>query len=261
MVGAADADQAAALARLYDVDLLDDPGDADLYLALARRTGGPVLELGVGTGRLAVPLARAGYPVVGLDRDPAMLARCRARARAEGIPDEHLALVEGSLPADALVGVGPFRLAFVALNTLLLLDPEAQERTVALIARHLAPGGVAVVDVWLPDGDDLARCDGRLVLEYVRSDPETGRVVAKAVAATFDPVERAIELVAIYDEALPGAPSLRWIRRDRLWLTGPALLARWAGEAGLEVETLAGGYDLGPLTPASERAILVARRP
>ena len=52
---------AEALARLYDVDLLEDPGDLDLYLALAARTGGPILELGVGTGRIAVPLAAAGY--------------------------------------------------------------------------------------------------------------------------------------------------------------------------------------------------------
>ena len=52
---------ADALARLYDVDLLEDPGDLDLYLALAARTGGPILECGVGSGRIAVPLAAAGY--------------------------------------------------------------------------------------------------------------------------------------------------------------------------------------------------------
>src|SRR5262245_5199229 len=72
-------DEARALARLYDVDLLDDPGDADLYLAIAARTGGPVLELGVGTGRLAGPLARAGHDVTGVDLDPAMLERARRR--------------------------------------------------------------------------------------------------------------------------------------------------------------------------------------
>ena len=66
--------ESEALARLYDVDLLEDPGDLDLYLALAARTGGPILELGVGTGRLAVPLAAAGYEVTGVDLDPAMLA-------------------------------------------------------------------------------------------------------------------------------------------------------------------------------------------
>ena len=80
-----DAATAAALARLYDLDLVDDPGDLDLYLALAARTQGPVLELGVGTGRLAVPLAAAGYRVIGVDRDAAMLERAglAAAARSE----------------------------------------------------------------------------------------------------------------------------------------------------------------------------------
>ena len=73
-------DQGKELARLYDLDLLEDPGDLDLYVALARRTGGPILELGVGTGRVAVPLAEAGYEVTGVDIDPAMLARARDRA-------------------------------------------------------------------------------------------------------------------------------------------------------------------------------------
>jgi SAM-dependent methyltransferase len=76
---------AAALARLYDLDLVDDPGDADLYLALAARAGGPVLELAVGTGRLAIPLAEAGYEVTGVDLDPAMLdAPKPARPRSAG---------------------------------------------------------------------------------------------------------------------------------------------------------------------------------
>ncbi len=58
------------LARYYDLDLQDDPGDLDLYLAMAERTGGPVLELAAGSGRLAVPLARAGYAVTAVDNDP-----------------------------------------------------------------------------------------------------------------------------------------------------------------------------------------------
>jgi len=72
-------DTAAALARLYEVDLIEDPGDVDLYLALAARTGGPVLEIAAGSGRLALPLAEAGYQVTLVDIDPAMLVRRRSR--------------------------------------------------------------------------------------------------------------------------------------------------------------------------------------
>ena len=70
------------LARLYDLDLAEDPGDVDLYLALAARAGGKVIELGCGTGRITVPLAAAGHDVTGVDIDPTMLARARARAEA-----------------------------------------------------------------------------------------------------------------------------------------------------------------------------------
>jgi len=73
-----------ALARLYDLDLVEDPGDLDLYLALARRTGGPILELAAGSGRLAVPLAEAGHRVTGVDLDPAMLERARSAAMRAG---------------------------------------------------------------------------------------------------------------------------------------------------------------------------------
>src|SRR5262245_61588813 len=62
----------AALARLYDLDLSDDPGDVELYRAMARRTGDPVIELAVGTGRVATALAEDGHRVVGVDNDAAM---------------------------------------------------------------------------------------------------------------------------------------------------------------------------------------------
>ncbi len=75
---------ADSLARLYDLDLSEDPGDLDLLLALASRAEGPVLELASGSGRLTVPLARAGHAVTGVDLDPAMLARARLAADAAG---------------------------------------------------------------------------------------------------------------------------------------------------------------------------------
>src|SRR5512141_1164153 len=77
-------ERSAALARLYDVDLIEDPGDVELYLALARRTGGPVLEIAAGSGRVAIPLAAAGFDVTAVDLDPAMLARAAAASEAEG---------------------------------------------------------------------------------------------------------------------------------------------------------------------------------
>jgi SAM-dependent methyltransferase len=252
---------AAALARLYDVDLLDDPGDLDLYLALAARADGPILELGVGTGRLAVPLAAAGWPVTGVDADPAMLVRARARA-ATGGPEagSRLRLIEADAVAVRLAD--RYRMAFIALNTLLVLgDRGAQAAAVRTLAEHLEPGGLAVVDVWLPDADDLARYDGRLILEYVRTDPETGRTVVKTGAATHHPATQTVNLTTLYDEVVPGAAPTRWLRTDRIRLVGADELRAFAEQAGLDVELLAGGYDLEPIRADADRAILIAAKP
>jgi SAM-dependent methyltransferase len=253
---------AVALARLYDVDVAEDPGDLDLYLALAARTGGPILELAVGSGRLAIPLARAGFAVTGVDRDPAMLERARAAADRAGAAARRLTLVEADLVGLRLDGAAEFRLGFVALNSFLLLATrDAQREALRTLARHLAPGGLAVVDVWQPDADDLARFDGRLILEYAGRPTEEGRVVTKLGSAIHDPSTQTVTLTTIYDEGRPGEPAARWVRVDRLRLVSADELAALAEDVGFEVETVAGSYGLEPAGPAGERAILVAVRP
>lgn len=252
--------EAAALARLYDVDLVEDPGDLDLYHALAARTGGPILELGVGTGRIAVPLAAAGFEVTGVDLDPAMLDRASARSDKAGREvAARVRLLGGDAREIRLPDAGRYRLAFVALNSLMLFgDRAAQEAVVGTLAAHLAPGGVAVVDVWLPDADDLARYDGRIMLEYPRRDPETGGFVTKVASAIHDAATGTVHLTTIYEEGEPGEPARRWIRQDRLRLVSGEDLRSFAVAADLLVESIAGGYDLEPLGPGAERAILLA---
>ena len=254
---------ARALARLYDLDLVDDPGDLDLYLALAARVGGPVLELGAGSGRIAVPLAAAGHAVTAVDIDPAMLERAAARrARTGASVADRLDLVEADLLDLALGAAGRFRLAFIALNSLFLLATRAsQRRAFEVMAAHLGSGGLAAVDIWLPDAEDLARFDGRMVFEYERLDPETGREVTKVASARYDATTAVVDLTAVYEEGHPGEPVVRWIRRDALRLVGPDELRSMAEDAGLIVEEIGGDYGLEPIGPGSDRAILVARKP
>ena len=258
---------ADALARLYDLDLAEDPGDVDLYLALAQRTGGPILELAVGTGRISLPLAVAGHRVTGVDLDPAMLARARSRLDAtDPALRRRLRLVEGDLtaaPAIAAVAEeGPYRLAILALNSILLLpSAEGQRAALAAMAQALAPAGLAVVDTWLPSPADLVAFDGRLSLEWLRTDPATGLAATKTVAAWHDPVLRLVTLMTIFEEGLPGEPPARWTRQDALRLPTVDELVGYAESAGLEVETLAGGHDLGALEPGSDRVVMLARKP
>jgi SAM-dependent methyltransferase len=256
--------EAQALARLYDLDLVEDPGDVELYRALARRTGDPILELGVGSGRVAAALTADGHRVVGVDNDPAMLARARARATAGA--KGALSLVEADLvdapEVESVVAGGPYALAFIALNSILLLaSAERQRAAIGSIARVLAPGGLAVVDAWQPSPLDLVAFDGRLSLEWLRTDPESGNTVTKTVAAWFDPATRLVTLTTIFDEGRPGETPVRWTRTDALRLVTVDELASFATAAGLDIEQIAGGHDLGPLEPGSERVVLVARKP
>jgi SAM-dependent methyltransferase len=257
---------AAALARLYDLDLAEDPGDLDLYLALAGRTVGPILELAVGSGRLAVPLAGDGHDVTGVDLDPAMLARARRAADDAGkATARRVRLVEGdarTIRLDGAGAAGTFRLAFIPLNSIFLMGGRAdQAAAIATLAAHLAPGGLAVVDAWLPDAEDLSRYDGRLVLEWVREEPGTGRTVTKTGSAVFDHTTGVVRLTTIFEEGLPGKAPVRWVRLDRLRLVSPDEMVGFAEAAGLVVETLAGDYDLGELASGAERVVLIARRP
>jgi len=258
---------AAAIARMYDLDLSEDPGDVDLFRALARRTGGPIVELAVGTGRIAVPMAEDGHQIVGVDIDRAMLDRARARIAGAGPTiAERVRLVEADLvDADrneAVASGGPYPLAMLGLNSILLLATVAGQRAaVATMARLLAPGGLAVVDAWQPSPADLVAFDGRISLEWLRTEPDTGRQVTKKLAAWYEHLRRLVTLTTIFEEGTPGEPPSRWVRQDVLRLISGDELVALAEAAGLEVEQLAGDYGLGPLEPGSERVVLVARKP
>ncbi|WP_328420185.1 methyltransferase domain-containing protein [Micromonospora sp. NBC_00389] len=106
---------------------------------------GPVLELAIGTGRIALPLAERGLTVHGVEASEEMLAKLRAKPGGEHIP-----VVVGDM---ADVGVpGPFRLAYLVYNTLFnLVDAERQADCFRNVARVLSPGGAFVVEAFVPD--------------------------------------------------------------------------------------------------------------
>jgi len=255
---------ARALARLYDLDLQEDPGDLDLYRALAERADGPVVELAAGTGRLAVPLAAAGHAVTAVDMDEAMLDRARDRAMDAGLPADAVRCIHADLLdlPDAATTPDGYAFGFIALNSIMLLGTRDRQRAaIGALAGRLRHGGIAAVDAWLPDADDLARFDGRVFHEWIRADPATGALVTKSGSAVHDASSATIILTAVFDEAPQGEPPRRWIRQDRLRLISGDELAAFAEEAGLRVEMVAGGYDLTPLAYGSERAVLIAERP
>ena len=126
-------------------------GDVTDVAACTRRLAdlagrGPVLELGVGSGRLALPLAALGVEVHGIDASEAMLARLRAKPGGDQV---HVSC--GDMADLSLVDPPPFTLVFAAFNTLFNLPTaEAQRRCVARVGALLAPGGLFVIEAFVP---------------------------------------------------------------------------------------------------------------
>ncbi|MDD5628352.1 MAG: class I SAM-dependent methyltransferase [Elusimicrobia bacterium] len=148
-------------AEIYDADLYDACNhrgdDLPFYLACARAARGPVLELCCGSGRLTIPLARAGIDITGLDFTPAMLGRARRKARQAGLS---LRLVRGDMRRASLGR--RFKLVFIPFNSLQnTYAIRDVERVLANVRRHLAPGGRFVFDVFNPSLDYIVKAQRR----------------------------------------------------------------------------------------------------
>jgi SAM-dependent methyltransferase len=208
-------------ADVYD-DWYADVSDVAATVADLRRLAGdgPVLELGVGTGRLSVPLATSDptLRVVGIDSSPDMLARLDERR-----PPPNLTVVEGDM-ADGLPA-GPFTLVFVAYNTLFNLpSADRQRRCFSAVAERLGPGGRFVVEAFVPDEPPP---DGDLV--EVRS--LTADRVVLSVSRHVAPEQRAEGQFVELTES--GGVRLRpWSIR----YAAPAELDDMAAAAGLVLE-------------------------
>src|SRR5438477_12950248 len=143
--------------------------------------GGPILELGCGTGRITVPIAQDGHHIVGLDHSAAMLERAERRARRASV---EVRWVEGDMRAFSFNEA--FALVFVAFNSFLMLDPDDRWSCLARVREHLAPRGRVAIDVFQPDPQIIAGLDGAVVSERERVDRETGRAVRKVPSSHSD---------------------------------------------------------------------------
>ncbi len=177
----------------YDAFYGADPpamlaGDIAFYERLARATGGPVLELACGTGRVAVPLAEGGLDVTGVDNAEAMLAIAARRMQAAPTSvRERLTLVQGDM-TDLDLG-RTFGLVFVAFRSFqLLLTIERQRQALRVIRRHMQPGGRMALHLFDPRLE-LMVGDGGAGRIASGTHPVTGRrYVAEVLRANIDPV-------------------------------------------------------------------------
>jgi SAM-dependent methyltransferase len=236
------ADYGERIADVYD-DWLQAIDPADAVGALARLAPeGPVLELGIGTGRIALPLAERGLEVHGIDASEAMLARLRekpGRARIRTTVGDF---------ADVAVE-DRYSLVFVAANTFFgVLTQGDQVRCFENVEAHLVDGGVFVIEAFVPDPEVL-RQRGRLSVREVELDS------VRIEASRHDPVSQTIDGQAI--ELREQGARFFPFRIRYAWPSELDLMARLAG---LQLSERWGGWGGEPFTAASKQHVSVYER-
>ncbi len=243
-------------ARRFAVEHAHYEDDIAFWRRHAARLGGPVLDLGCATGRVAIPLARDGHEVWALDRSPAMLDELRRRLAGE---DPGVAArvhpVEGDL---ARFELGRrFALVAVAMNTLqVLTEPDDREAAFRSVSRHLAPGGELIFDVALPDVEEIEGSMGRERRSGRHRDPATGEVLTHSGwYDSWDPGTHTLAFTLRIRTQNGDRPPREALRRHRVHLFAPEELAGLLEGAGLRHLEAAGGFDGRPLRAGGERQV------
>jgi SAM-dependent methyltransferase len=226
------------IARIYDPWSRTVVEDVSFYVEHALHTGGPMLELGVGTGRIAVPVAAAGISVLGVDTSAGMLEVAREHAHLAGVAGL-VELRQGDMrdpPVD-----GEFPLVAIPFRSLLHMETDADRRAaLQAVHRHLAPAGRFVFDVFTPARDDIADTHGRWLERepgiWERADwNETTRTLILRVRGADGEAEMSLA-----------------------WLSVPEWRALLT-EEGFELEALYGWFDGSPWA-GGEDSVWVCRR-
>jgi len=226
------------IARLYDPWSAGVIEDISFYVEEALRSGGPVVELGVGTGRIAIPTAMAGVQVIGVDSSEGMLAVCAERGREAGV-NGRLELRLGDLrrpPVDERVPLVtcPFR-AYLHLAS----DAERLE-ALASARELLEPDGRLVFDVFAPSQDDIEETDGR----WIEREPGIDE------RADWDLDAKALTLSV---RGAQGASTMT------LWWLEPQRWNSLLAEAGFAVDACYGWFDRRPYA-GGEDSVWIAHK-
>lgn len=250
------------LAELYDLEHDDVVEDLPFYRELVRRIGGPVFDLGCGSGRLFATLLEAGAPrLLGMDGSPALLRRAEARIAADdglakAARDGRLSVMRGDVRAISTLNIRErFDLA-VGVGVLPHLNgPEDALRLLGGVRSVLAKGGRLVLDdlgpAEMPDRDMPLSVDWRRTLggrEVVRRSELVRRESPEGLRVAFSTLADAVQ---------PDGTIARLPASHELWYPSPEALAALIKQAGMVVELSYGSHDLEPLGQESGRRIFV----
>lgn len=244
--------------RFYDQTYRRRRDDVSFYVSEAERSGGPVLELGVGTGRVAKALAIAGYEVVGVDASTEMLAQAEETlSRLSQRRRDRVTLLEGDLRLVRLRR--RFPLVISPFNVFMhMFTREDMEAALATVKAHLAPGGRFVFDVLLPDPIALGRDPTKLYRVGRVRRPEDGRHYRYSETFEYDPTTQ-IQLIRMIfeDEDDPLRVIVSLLAHRQFF---PVELRDLLHYNGFDVESHLGGFDGRTLDAWSESQVLTVTR-
>ena len=246
-------------AALYDYEYRRRRADVTFYRELAnQRRAAKVLELGAGSGRVTIPLARDGHDVVAVDQMKPMLAKLRARvASLPAAASKRIKVVEGDLRDFSVEG--KFPLVIAAFNVLEHLYTRGEfAACLARVAEHLAPGGAFAFDVQLPDLAWLIRDPQKRWAKTRFTDPTTGRAMFYSTNHDYDPVGQ-IALIRLYYEPVDGKGPTKIVKLSQRKYF-PAELEALVAHAGFRVVERYGDFSRRPLEAGVESQVLVCER-
>jgi SAM-dependent methyltransferase len=248
----------ATIARYYDAEHTDKTDDLALYSDLVAEYGGPVLDVGCGTGRVMFHLAQEGVMVHGIDSEFAMLERAKIKLNMFGHVRDKLRFHHGDVLTYDFEQT--FKLVLLSYNA--LMHFHEQDDQITLLERlrgWLAPDGLLVID--LPNaGEAFATPDSDAVtLERTFVDAETGHLVMQQATSYLDRAEQLMRVNWIYDEVTGDGTLKRTVAPVIFRYFFYAELRLLLALTGFEVEAVYGDAERGPFEDGCERMIVFAR--
>jgi SAM-dependent methyltransferase len=239
------------LADLYDIEYTHDY-DLPFWLSLAEREGGPVVEWGAGTGRLSVPLAKAGFDVTAVEVSEAMIEQGHPKSDA-------VERIHGDMRSAKLER--RYGLAICAFNSFLCLRTQEDALTFLRNAReHLEPGGLLGIEVFAFSPEELSDAPGSPSLHHDFTHELPQGTLERFSVCRYDAATQLLSMRLFYElYDLEGKLENKRMHELTIRIVGRAELELMLQLSGFDVEGIYGGFEGEPFTAESNHLITLAR--
>jgi ubiquinone/menaquinone biosynthesis C-methylase UbiE len=246
------------IAAFYDIEHDHFSEDLDMYRNYAELSGGKVLELACGSGRVLLPLAQEGYELTGVDSSEKMLEIAQRRLQEKGLAGR-CQLIKQDMRTLQLGQ--KYRLAIIALGSFgHITTRKDHQRTLAAIRAHLSPGATLILDISNADARYMENLSGQ-VLHQGTWLMDDGYYATHFVSPAASSENHLLELTHFYERHQQSGPVERTVSTTYLYLFERSELELLVEQAGFVMKDVYGDYDLGPFNLTSPRMICVGFNP